>query len=292
MTSVLLVKASERIVAVADGRLSLDDGTVSFDSTAKIRLFTPKYLIPRSSMGRINCFSDYIGHDWCLSYSGTYALASQISEVFVKTVTGLYLARRDDGTPVLQHEFDTSGSFSEDYNFDHNEKPKITSRVIIGEFKQAFQSKCDEWSRNRGFPDCQFLLFGTNEETEQYSAFKIFADEAGWHPGDSIRIVADEVRDGELAAIGSPEVGGNAYEDHELQDGLEGWKNDQMEAEIARAFDTSKSTEPLSPARNWGLTQIKERLSQIIRAASDPSIGKNLTIASGAWGSRIKLETA
>jgi hypothetical protein len=37
MTSCLLVKASRRIVAAADGRLSVDDATKSFDTARKIR---------------------------------------------------------------------------------------------------------------------------------------------------------------------------------------------------------------------------------------------------------------
>lgn len=286
MTSVLLVKAPRQIVAVADGRLSVDTKTVSFETAEKIRLFTPKYSIPHVSMGWFSHFSPYLGEGWCLAYSGTYALADQISQLFFKNVTNLYLIRGEDGIPKLQHEFDQSGSFHDSYNFSPDEKPKLTPPEILGEFKKAFQSKGDEWARNRGCPDCQFLLFGMNEETSRYAAYKIKAE---WHPGVSMGILTEEVTNGELAAIGSPVVAAAAYDDACLQDGLRGWKVDQVDAAMAQAFDPSPPA-ALPPAANWSLRQVRQRLCEIMRTEMDPSVGGILTTASGS-GMSITVET-
>jgi hypothetical protein len=52
MTSCLLVKSKKRLVAVADGRLSRDDTSQSFNATRKLRRFEVAYQIPEFDRGR------------------------------------------------------------------------------------------------------------------------------------------------------------------------------------------------------------------------------------------------
>jgi hypothetical protein len=288
VTSVLLAKGPKQIVAVADGRLSRDDGTVSLDSTQKVRKFNPKYFIPYVSMGRFNSFTAHLGGDWCLSYAGTYTLANEITEVFVRNITEMYLDRLDDGTPALQYSFDRTSSFDDSYNFSYDERPKISHREVILEFKNAFQSKCDEWSKVRGFPDNEFLLFGWNEETSNYSAFKIRAEPV-WHPGEAIQIAVDEIKEGEIATIGSPEVAGTAYEDLALIQGLKEWKTGQADADFVTSFglkldsdedwDRYLSTSPSK--RGLSLSDVEEKFVQIVRESMDRSVGGKLVSVLG-----------
>ncbi len=303
MTSCLLIKAPDRILVVADGRLAVSDTLVRLDSAQKIVAFTPKYQIPRIAMGRFDHFAERTSRDWYVAYAGTYALVSEIIRAFLSKISGgLYLSREGE-SPVLRYDFDQSGGFTDDYNFGHDELPDLRPYDIAREFTDAAQLKCDEWRRNQALLDCQFLLFGEEEGTRHYTAFKIWPELPDLAPGARVRIRVEEVKNGELATIGSPKVSKAVQDDDALGLGLEGWKSDQSaigvhnvfaDPQLAKMFPDSKPQTPIPeplPEQNWGLNEVRQRFIEHLRLTSDPGVGGDIVVASGGWYGGISLQT-
>ncbi|HET6970838.1 MAG TPA: hypothetical protein VFH92_06930 [Phenylobacterium sp.] len=305
MTSCLMVKAPDRLVAVADGRLSLSDTKVSFDTTMKIVGFTPRYRIHVISMGRFSHFNAYTARDWFVGYAGSYALVEEVLNLFRKRISERLVLVWEGGAAVLAYEFDTRWGFDESYHFGAHQYPEITPEIVAWEFKAAAQEKCDEWSRNRRiFPDCEFLLFGQDPK-HKYSAFKVTCDRAGWSPGASVRIQADAARDGDLMAIGSRAVASAAFGDADLLAGLEGWRADQSRAGVAAmladpmwrdmfAGDEPKpapAPAPPPPVLDWSVEQVAARFCDLLRSTGDASVGGSLTVASGVWFGGVSLKS-
>jgi hypothetical protein len=285
MTSCLLVKAPDRLVAVADGRLSIDETTVSFDTTMKVVRFVPRYRIPRISMGRFSHFIEFTGRDWFVAYAGTYALVGEVLNLFRQLISERIFLTWERGVATLSYEFDQRDQFDESYNFTAADYLEITEDVIVREFRSATQVKCDEWSRNRRqFPECEFLLFGKKDQL-RFAAFKVSCDPNGWSPGAPVRLVVDEVRDGNLTTIGSPEVAGEVHADNELLTGLEGWRREQD----AYGFLSSKEALPLE--RDWSVERVEARFREHLHNAQDAGVGGSLTVASAGWSGGIILET-
>lgn len=292
MTSCLLAKAPDRIVVVADGRLSVSDAAVSFDTAEKIIRFTPTYRIPRIDRGRFARYSDRTIADWCIAYAGNVALASEIHRLFISRVTkGLFLTWTE-GKATLEESFHEGAEFG-DYDFENADLIPLTPEFISGCLKRIASVKCDEFAMNRGeFPDCEFLLFGRDEVTTFWTAFKLYADDAGWRPGRTASLILDNVPDGQLAAIGSRHVAGEAYADGGLNAGLEGWRVNQSKNELDEFLDGFDLDGPFSPPapstnihdpRNWTLPEVRRRFADHIREASDPAVGGNILIAAGGY---------
>jgi hypothetical protein len=314
MTSCLLAKANDRLVAVADGRLSVSDTTLSFDTVAKIVRFTPMYRIPQVQHRYFVGYTDRTSRDWFVAYSGAYALAREIIITFVTNVSGgLFLSRDSDDPPDadvpftphvpprLQDHFDESGSFDEGYNFSADEQPNITPDDLSLRLRKIAQTKCDEFARNRGlFPDCQFLLFGKSEVDDHYVAFKIYPVETTWN-GVWARVTRDELRNGELTTIGSAKVAGEAHADEALNIGLLGWSTDRSKAAFNAAFEDFDFDAPtLSPgptasshqADNWTVDEVRARFIELVRTTDDLSVGGDIATASGYAFGEIKLGSA
>jgi len=289
----MILKAPDRLVAIADGRLATSETAVSFDTAEKIRQFTPKYRIPRFSMGRFNNYSEMVEQDWYLAYAGSYALVSQIGDLFIKNVSGaLVLTRGEGGVPRLDYACDEGGWFDDSYNFDHGELLRMNTRVIVDELLGAAQVKCDEWTGNGKDPDCQFLLFGKDTDTRRYVALKVAPDLSIWRRGEPASFQITPVDDGVVTAIGSPAVENAVARDHELQRGATGWRTDQSALGVHNLFaDPEYSTwfggeprEPIpesTPEENWTAEQVQRRVINTMLSANDKYVGGDFTAVSG-----------
>jgi hypothetical protein len=301
MTSCLIVIAPDRLVAVADGRLSIDDHTISFDTTMKIVQFQPRYQIPHVSMGRFSHFTEYTARNWFVAYAGTYALVAEVLNLFREQISGRLHLVWQHNEAVLSNEFDRNCRFDDYYNFLSSDYIKITPDLVARKFRGAAQEKCDEWSRNRRlFPDCEFLLFGEDPDG-RYVAFKVTVNQAGWIPGASVRIQVDPIRDGNLTIIGSLQVANAAFGDGALVAGLEGWRENQSQIELANMLadftldDISPDLGPQpplpAPAQNWSVKQVEERFQELLRHSGDASVGGEFIVASGVWSGGISLRS-
>ncbi|MBD3831752.1 MAG: hypothetical protein IE910_00150 [Brevundimonas sp.] len=298
MTSCLLLKGPDRILAVSDGRLAVSETQVSFDTVEKIRRFTPRYKIPRVSVGRYSHMDTMVEHDCFLAYAGTYALVSQITERFIRAVSGdLFLVRGDQWVPQLADDFRRSGYFDDSYNFDQVELPKMAPRILVDELLAAAESVGAEWSANGRRPDCEFLLFGPDPEDRRYFALKISPDGGWFQPGDRVSFRVSRVEDGVVASIGSSEVTAAVAADADLQKGALGWRTDQTEIDIHNVFAEmdlgemrrTPAREPLprAPAEeNWRSDEVKDSFIRLMTSAEDKFVGGNFTIASASQRSR------
>lgn len=299
MTSILLVKAPDRLVAVADGRLSVGASTVSFDTTPKILRFAPWYRIPYVSMGRHSHYVEYLGREVFVAYAGTYGLVSQILDVFRARISGQHILVWDNGAPTLAETFDENTQFLHDYIFGPEDQPDIGPRLLLEDLRAAVQDKADEWCRNRKAPaDCEFLLFGKDEKNA-YFAYRVSIDPA-WSLGQPVRVRADPVADGDLVAIGEPAVSGAAVHDTQLMDGLQGWRVDQERLGVNAFFDDYARKEaglaapgavPTPTHENWSPNEVVARLAHIIRTSGVPSVGGSLLVARGGWYGQIELRS-
>lgn len=298
MTSCLFVKAPDRLVAVADGRLSIDESTVSFDSTLKIQRVTPKYRIPIVSLGRFDHYRDWIAEDCFVAYAGTYALASEVIQEFSRRVSGRHILVWRQGRSELSDRFDENAQFLDDYLFRESDLAEFGAREILEQFRAALQTKGDEWCANRKVrADVEFLLFGKGTG-RRYWAFKINVD-AGWSIGAPILTCYEPLRDGVLASIGSPSVSAAAFDDVELQRGLSAWSEDQTAISLGKSMDAlRRSAKDFAPSRdasdiaedaNWSSERISHRFAQLLRDGSDATVGGDLTVAMGGWHGEIAV---
>lgn len=299
MTSCLLVKAPDRLVAVADGRLSVDKRTVSFDSALKIQRFTPKYRVPIISLGRFDHYQFRAGEDCLVAYAGTYALASEVLLDFARRVSGQLILAWRAKQAVLVETFEENAQFIDDYPFRQSDYPEFGSREVLALFRSALQVKGDEWCANRNKPaDVEFLLFGKDGD-RRYWAYKISID-AEWSAGAPVRINCEPVKDGVLAAIGSPSIAASAFEDAELQCGLTGWAVDQTKASLTKTLDglrldnrmtgsLTTAVPPQTDPSDWSGARVSQRFAHLLRTGSDASVGGELTVAMGGWYGEISV---
>lgn len=300
MTSCLLVKAPDRLVAVADGRLSVGETAISFETTRKIVRVVPRYRVPYVSVGRFSHYGDHVGREVFVAYAGAYALIAEILHVFRSRITERLILVWRDGAPVLSESFDRSAQFLDDYDFRPEERPDIDPRLLLEELRAAIQEKADEWCRNRALrAECEFLLFG-KDKANAYFAYRVSIDPA-WSPGGAVRVLADPIGDGELAAIGSANVLGAAFGDPELTSGLEGWRVDQERIGVDRLFagldedddaPIAPRSPPVSDPENWPSDDVVARFSRHIRDSRDRSVGGELVIARGGWYGEVSLRSA
>lgn len=296
MTSCILVKSTKRLVAISDGRLSRDDDTQTFNSTRKLIEFPISYRIPIFSRGRFDFFTEYRSTPWYLAYAGTHTVTTEIIDLFRQKINSLYLSRdKNSGHSILDHSTFTSGSFDDDYNFTTSEHIKIHARDVVQELIDAFETRGNEYSTNRGvMPDSQFILFGNEEVSGTYKAFTVSADSNLYNStGGRIRIKADLVPNGQVASIGSETVRRAVYADQDLMDGLKEWHTindlDVDFDKLRKEFDGEPipSPQPLSTA--WSVTKVARRFQQIICATPDPSVGGDMIWAEGHWDGVIEL---
>lgn len=298
MTSCLLVKAPDRLVAVADGRLSIDEATVSFDSTLKIQRVTPKYRIPIVSLGRFDHYRDWSGEDCFVAYAGTYALASEVIQEFSRRVSGRHTLVWRQGKAELSDRFDENAQFLDDYLFRERDLAEFGARELLEQFRAALQIKGEEWCANRKIPaDVEFLLFGKGTE-RRYWAYKIGVD-ASWSIGSPILTHYEPLRDGVLASIGSPSVAAAAFDDVELQRGLSAWSEDQTTISLGKSLDAFRETAASGPPSadasdpvedaDWSAERISRRFADFLRSGSDATVGGELTVAMGGWYGEIAV---
>ena len=301
VTSCLLVKAPDRLLVVADGRLAVSQTQVSFDQTQKIVRFTPRYRIPRIMMGRFSHYDDYTGRDCFVAYAGTYALVAEVLALFRRKINETLVLTWRNGVASLSPEFDEGGQFGR-YDFSGSDYLPLGEREIVTEFRAAAQAKADEFCLTRGQPaDCEFLLFGKAEAPRGHYAFKVSVNPA-WSRGQKPRLDIDVVADGVLATIGSPGVAGEAHADAELVTGLKGWQVDQEAIGVRKLLadyswldgadaPAAKLRLPEPPSgQNWPLEQVATRFSQLLQKTTDASVGGRLLMARGRWYGEIELE--
>jgi len=291
MTSCLFAKAPDRIVVVSDGRLSVSDAAVSFDTAKKIISFTPTYRIPRIERGYFARYADRTSADWCIAYAGNVALASEIHRLFIDRVTkGLFLTWTD-GKATLEDSFDEGAQFG-DYDFESEDLIPLTPATLAGRLQCIAKAKCDEFAlRRRVFPDCEFLLFGRDEETALWSGFKLYAEDAGWSPGSTASVILEQIPDGRLTAIGSRRVAGEAYADDMLNAGLGGWQVNKSAKDMfaflndfdldGSTFPTPDLAAPVHDPVDWTLPEVRRRFVDLVQRSADPAVGGDILIATG-----------
>lgn len=307
MTSCLLAKSPDRLVAVADGRLSVTTFggklSTSFDSARKIVVFPTRYQIPVVSVGRFSHFNEYTGPTWHVAYAGTHALVSEILDAFRNRVCGnLRLSRDKTDAPCFREYFDRSKPYDDSFNFDTDELSKLEPWELNQEFQQVAEAKSTEWAQNRPFPDCQFLLFGKELRNRRYVGHKAFPRRRDWRAGQPVKFEFELIKDGELAAIGSPEVSKRAYADAELIRGLSGWSaaedaygDGSMFADFdldgdRRGTPASKATAlPQPDPADWGNNKVEARMIEHVLGAGDAGVGGMLTVATGGSYGEIHL---
>lgn len=280
MTLAILAKLRGTIVAVADGRLSRADG-VSFDTAPKIVKVRPTYVYPRSSMGSVEQVGEHHMFEWCLLYAGTYALASEIREGFRLGITRMRVDRTSDERVDFVEAFSGAHKGNPDFYIHYSELPKIPSRLIVEELKGACQKKGDEWTKNRSLlPDAEFLLFGTNEETSEYEAYRFFYDPAYTRLGHPVTVRAERVKDMCVAAIGDQAAASSAMNDSKLLDAIEKSippASDDTLGDWLAGVDPSKTSDVL------------RRMASIVDEAVDPSIGGRKLMAVGDASHNINI---
>lgn len=298
MTSCLLVKSKRRLVAVADGRLSRDDASQSFNEISKLRKFDVAYKIPQFDRGMFCGYKKYDSEPWYLAYAGTHTVTTEIINLFMQQMNSLYLTRHEKGRhATLAHSMPTGGTFSDDYNFDSDEYLKIHSRDILQELVEAFDTVGSEHSLNRrALPDSQFLLFGNEEATGEYKAFIVSANASGYSPGARVRAKADPVLDGHLASIGSQTVRNEVQTDAALMAGLDGWQVDEdpyvnVNRMLAENFEEAPASPLPPPSTAWETRKVGERLLHFLCITADPSVGGRMILAEGTWERTITLQT-
>jgi hypothetical protein len=287
MTIGAFAKLRSAVVAVADGRLSPIPGVVSLDSASKISRVRPEYKYPLSSMGAVDQFSTYHMYDWCLMYAGTYALASEIRDAFRTAVTNLLVDRLDNDDVDFVAEWSGRHRGNDEFHIHGSELPKIPARIIVDELRLAYQSKGTEWMVNRGLiPDVEFILFGTNEETLDYEAYRVSLDQAHTSFGNPITVMVDPVPAMTVVAIGSPPEVSKILTDSQLSDAILG------SVPPPSANQTMDSYfDQIEPSRT---TKVAERMIELAAAAAvaDSSVGGELLLAVGTPSHDIQIDQA
>ncbi len=287
MTICALVKGRRSTILVADGRLSRYERSVSFDTAQKLALVRPRYVYPVISLGRFDRWAARTTREWCLGYAGTYALATQVREAFVNSITNMIVVRDYDqgGKPDFVRRYTPSDNYDDDYNFEEDEFPSIDTRVIRDELKAACQRKGNEWALNRlEVPDAEFLLFGYDEGDGDYAAMHCKFEVSGWKVGEPVIVRITNVGDMSVVAIGAPELASSITWDEKLSAALrESIPPTEEDGSLASYFANS---EPSS------MTNVERRLVEMVHDATESSVGGNLIVAIGQSDGKIRLRSA
>jgi hypothetical protein len=287
MTIGIFAKLRGVVVAVADGRLSRGAGSVSFDSAAKIGGIRPEYRYPLSSMGAVDRSEPYHMYDWCLMYAGTYALASEIRDAFRTAVTNLLVDRLDNGDVDFVAAWSGRHRGNDEFHISSSELPKIPARIIVDELRRAYRSKGDEWMANRAeYPDVEFILFGTNEETREYEAYVVSLDQAQTTLGNPIAVRVDPVPAMSVVAIGSPPEASKIVADSRL---LASIRNSVPPPSAIQTMDSF--FDEIEPSRT---SEVAKRMLELAAdaAAADPNVGGELLLAVGTSSHDIRIDQA
>lgn len=167
MTIIAFHYTEQSILAVSDGLISRGNSRV-IEENVKIIRFTPRYKIPRVSLGRLNGFEEYVGGQFCLAYAGNYTLiASTISEVTAVMNRRLVLDRdRTNGKPTIYRRADEGeglrgNSYLDDFNFSHDELPDLSMNLVANIVSDIVERICQDFVRNAMTqPDIELLVFG------------------------------------------------------------------------------------------------------------------------------------
>ncbi|MCZ7497248.1 hypothetical protein G6M78_15415 [Agrobacterium tumefaciens] len=290
MTICAVVILKDALVGIADGRLT-SGSQKSFDSTEKIIAFQPAYKYPIISMSRFDRFSHRFGNQWYLMYAGTYALCTEIINLFKRRISGLYLKRDygQAGLPVFSYEFDTSRNYMDDYNFDPAELKNFDRMDIITEFKDCLQEKADEWLSNSKPIDCQFILFGVRENTDAhqpqdtYLAYKVTAEQDRSFPSRA-RIDVQMASPYMPVAIGDPLAVTAIVSDNELQT--------RIAASIPQVDANDSECDQWFTLEDASRTQeVSSRLIDVISGLNIVSVGGHLLVAEGRHGATPQLSS-
>lgn len=175
MTIVAVHYTDQNLLAISDGLISRGKPLLSEDR--KIVLFSPKYRIPRVSVGRFSHFDDYTSGDFCIAYAGNFSLISTIIKEFLNVVQNqLALDRGDDGAPCIYRHPDhraryRSLSYDDSYNFTSDELLPITVNFLANILEKVGQKACSNFNATAWEPACaEFLLFG--DDRIQHTAVK------------------------------------------------------------------------------------------------------------------------
>lgn len=300
MTSVLLLKGPDRLVAVADGRLTVGEQTVRTNEAEKLRLFTPRYHLPKISMNRFHNFVEVTERDWCVAYAGTYALASLTIDQFVRAINGgLYLDRDGrDGSPVFVDHFDTGAQYMDEFNFTEADRRRLGAYEISSEFLKVAERRFKEWVQSGDAPDCEFLLFGLDGPTNEFHAFKIQMDLDHWKSKREVVISLTAVQNGEIAAIGSPSVKAAIAGDEELRVGVRGWRDNHSAKamdkaidgfDLDRAFEAGRNYEEPVDDEDWLSDKVIQRFAHTMIKFGDHTVGGQFTVAQSYWNAEIRV---
>jgi hypothetical protein len=283
MTVCAIVRLNDAIVAIADGRLTSGDRK-SFDTTEKIVQIQPSFKVPQISMGRLDGFSELNGPFWYVAYAGTYALCSEILNIFRNRITTLFLERDYDygGAPQLVSSFEKGRNFADDYNFRPDEIPQFDSSTIATEFKQCCQLKADEWLDNGKPLDCEFLLFGSTDDKaeDSFPAFKISVERDAMLQSAHVRV--ERLARHCPSVIGDPLAASAIATDTKLRDLISA----SIPQENPADSDLDRWLALNEPSKTGS---IEKRLVEIVRCLNVSSIGGRLTIASNSGRRTITL---
>lgn len=287
MTVCAVVKLRRAIVAIADGRL-ISGANKSFDTTDKIVPVRARYRIPRISRSRFSHFEDHVGSQWYAAYAGTYALCSQIIEGFRNRMINLYLVRNYErrlgeiGAPYITSEWKRADSWDDNYNFRPDELLKFDRSIVKSEFLAACQSKANEWMSYGKPLDSEFLVFGRDDLTKCYSAFRISADED--RSLGIARVRVEEVKQDRPVAIGEPQAVSAIVADATLAGLI------QSSVPLDKPNNAlGASLQSMEPSRT---VEVEKRLIELVKGLDSQSIGGTLTVASARGQPTFKMYRA
>lgn len=272
MTIGVVVKLRKTVVALADGRLSRTD-RISFDTAPKITRVRPGYRYPLASMGAQERTAFYGRYDWCLLYAGTYALASEIREEFRQRVANFLVDQTDDGVQLVEQ---FSGRHRSDplFQIPQYDLPRLPSRLVVDALKFAYEVKATEWrTRRTEQPDAEFLLFGTDDETEDYVAVRVSFD-ANLSPlGQPVVAWVDRIPEMTVYTIGSKVTGAMIDCDPALLSAVAASVPSPSRGNTIDDFlDDEQPSETIDVAK---------RLVALPRSTPDPSVGGKMLVAVG-----------
>lgn len=165
MTIIAFHYTEETILAVSDGLISRGNSRI-IEENVKIIHFTPRYKIPRVSLGRLSGFDEYIGGPFCLAYAGNYTLiASAVSEITAVMSRRLVLDR-DSGKPTIYRRTDEGkglrdNSYWDNFNFSRDELPDLSMNLVSNIVSAIVEKACQDFVRNAMTqPDIELLVFG------------------------------------------------------------------------------------------------------------------------------------
>jgi hypothetical protein len=167
MTIIAFHYTEKSILAVSDGLISRGNSRV-IEENVKIICFTPRYKIPRVSLGHLNGFEEYVGGRFCLAYAGNYTLiADTINEVNAVMNRHLVLDRDEtNGKPTIYRQTDEGEGlrdkfYSDDFNFSHDELPDLSINLVAKIVSDIVEKVCQDFFRNAMTqPDIELLVFG------------------------------------------------------------------------------------------------------------------------------------